>query len=79
MKKSIKILGSCCSNCDQLVALVKEVVNEKSIDASVEKITDIEKIMAYDVMSTPALVIDETVKIKGRVPSKNEILEFLSN
>jgi len=78
MSKDIKILGTGCPNCLRTIAVVEDVVNEKSIDASVEKVEDIMDIMKYDVMSTPAVVIDGKVMIKGRVPSKSEIEELLS-
>lgn len=54
------------------------MISKNNIDATVEKVEDIMKILEFNVMSTPALVIDDEVKIKGRVPSKGEILELLS-
>ncbi len=79
MTKQIKILGTGCKNCQTLTRLTTEVVNENNIDATIEKVEDIAKIMAYDVMSTPALVVNEEVLISGRVPSKKEILEQLQS
>ena len=61
-----------------MTGIVKEVISKNNIDATVEKVEDIMKILEFNVMSTPALVIDDEVKIKGRVPSKGEILELLS-
>ncbi|KGL63659.1 redox-active disulfide protein 2 [Polaribacter sp. Hel1_85] len=58
--------------------VVKEVVLENNINANVEKVEDIMKIMEFNVMSTPALVIDNVVTIKGRIPSKEEVLTLLS-
>jgi len=78
MTKSIKILGTGCPKCKQTTAVVQDVVQENNIDATIEKVEDIMKIMEYNVMSTPAIVIDEEIVIKGRVPSKNEVLELLS-
>lgn len=75
---NIKILGSGCPSCKKLEANTKKAVADLGIDALVEKVEDIEKIMAYGVMSTPALVVDEEVKIMGRVPSPKEIAEQLS-
>ncbi|NTW49162.1 MAG: thioredoxin family protein [Chlorobiales bacterium] len=75
--KTIKILGSGCAKCKQAEAIVKEVIAAEGIDATVEKVEDIQKIMAYNVMITPAVVIDEVVKIKGKVPSKEEIKALL--
>ncbi len=77
MKKSIKILGTGCPKCKTLTRLVQDVVTENNIDVTVEKVEDIMEIMKFDVMTTPALVIDNVVTIKGRVPSKNEVLELL--
>ena len=57
--------------------IVQDVVTENNIDATIEKVEDIMEIMKFDVMTTPALVIDNVVTIKGRVPSKNEVLELL--
>jgi len=73
----IKILGSGCPNCQRLEQLVKEVLAEMKTDASVEKVQDIKSIMGYGVMSTPALVIDEKVKMFGKVPSKNAIKMYI--
>jgi small redox-active disulfide protein 2 len=60
-----------------MTGVVKEVISENNIDATIEKVEDIMEIMKYNVMSTPALVIDDVIAVKGRVPSKNEVLEFL--
>jgi len=75
----IKILGTGCPNCITLEKRVRKVVEENAIDAKITLVKDIVDIMAYKVMSTPALVIDEEVKIKGRVPRNEEILEVLKN
>ncbi len=77
MKKNIKILGTGCPKCKTMTNIVKDVVTENNIDATIEKVEDIMEIMKFDVMTTPALVIDNVVTIKGRVPSKNEVLELL--
>ncbi len=77
MSKQIKILGTGCPKCKQLTALVEEVVNENQLDATVEKVEDIAEIMQYNVMTTPALVVNEQVTLKGRIPAKAELLEIL--
>ena len=77
--KSIKILGTGCPKCKQTTALVKEAVTKTGVDATVEKVEDIMEIMKYNVLSTPAVVIDEEIKIKGRVPSKSELVALLTN
>lgn len=79
MTKSIKILGSGCAKCKNLTKLAEEVVAENKIEATVEKVEDIMKIMDYNVMTTPAMVVDEKVVVKGRIPSKEEMLKLLNN
>jgi len=78
MTIEIKVLGTGCPKCKQTTALVEDVVKENGIDAIVIKVEDIMDIMSYNIMSTPAVVIDEEVKIKGRVPSRAEMLELLN-
>lgn len=75
---NIKILGSGCKKCTKLHGLVEEVVKETGIDASIEKVTEFKDILSYGVMKTPCLVVDESVKVSGRVPSKEEIKKILS-
>jgi len=74
---NIKILGSGCSKCQRLEQLTREVAIEHGIDAQFEHVYDMAKIMEYPVLSTPALVIDEEVKVAGRIPSKDEIGHWL--
>ncbi len=73
----IKILGTGCSKCIKLGELVTKVCKDNSIDADIEKVTDITEIMSYGVMSTPALVIDGEVKCYGKLPSVKEIEDYL--
>ena len=77
MSISIKILGTGCPKCKQTTSVVEEVIQENGIEATIEKVEDIMEIMKFNVMSTPALVINEEITIKGRVPTKNEVLELL--
>ncbi|CAH8296686.1 small redox-active disulfide protein 2 [Mariniflexile fucanivorans] len=77
MSKVIKILGTGCPKCKTMTGIVKEVVSENNIDATVEKVEDIMEIMKFNVMTTPALVIDDIITIKGRIPSKDEVLALL--
>jgi len=74
----IKILGTGCPNCKKLTKNTEKAVKKLGLNASIEKVEDIQDIMAYDVMSTPALVIDEKVVSTGRVLSPKEIIAFLS-
>ena len=78
MSKVIKVLGTGCPKCKTTIQYVTDVVNENNIDAEIIKVEDIMEIMQYNVLTTPVLVIDEDIKVKGRVPSKKEILELLS-
>jgi len=78
MSKLIKILGTGCPKCQSMTGIVKDVVSENNIDATIEKVEDIMEIMKFNVMSTPALVIDDVISIKGRVPSKDEVLALLN-
>ena len=73
----IKILGTGCPNCKTLERLVRKVVADNSIDANITMVSDIMDIMAYQILSTPALVINEKVKVKGRVPKQDEILNLI--
>lgn len=79
MKMEIKILGPGCPKCKTLEKLTHEVVEQSGIDATVTKVDDIVAIMNYGVMSTPALVINEKVVLKGRVPSAEELKKLLTN
>ncbi|MHB8074964.1 thioredoxin family protein [Desulfosporosinus fructosivorans] len=73
----IEILGSGCSNCAKLEKVTKEGIAQLGIEAQVEKVEDMQKIMSYGVMSTPALVINGVVKLVGKVPNKAKIIEIL--
>ena len=74
----IKVLGAGCGKCKQLERLTIKAVGEANLDASVEKEEDIQKIMEYGVMMTPALVIDEEVVLSGRIPKMKELKEILT-
>ena len=74
----IKILGTGCPKCKALEKLTREVVGKNGFDASITKVEDIMDIMKYNIMTTPALVVNEKVEIKGRIPSAEEIKEVLS-
>jgi small redox-active disulfide protein 2 len=69
----IKILGPGCAKCKTLEQLTRDVVSKNGIDATITKVDDIMEILKYNIMTTPALVIDGKVVIKGRVPSAEEI------
>lgn len=75
----IKILGTGCPKCKTLEKNAIDAVNELGIDAKVSKVTDINDIMAYNVMLTPGLVINEKVKASGRVPNVKEIKALIQD
>jgi len=78
MSINIKVLGIGCAKCQQTTSIIQEVISENNINAFVEKIEDVMKIVEYNIVSTPAVLINNEVKIKGRVPSKQEILDLLT-
>ena len=74
----LKVLGTGCAKCKSLEKAVREVVDQNKLDAEVIKVDDIVEIMKYNIMTTPALVMDGKVIVKGRVPSNNELTELLT-
>lgn len=74
----IKILGSGCPNCKRLEQETKKAVGNLAIEAEFEKVTDYHKIMEYDIISTPGLVINEKVYSSGKIPSQSEIVTYLA-
>jgi small redox-active disulfide protein 2 len=72
-KMEIKILGGGCLKCERLEAVTREVVEEPGVPATFTKVKTMPEIMAYDIMTTPALVINEKVMSSGRIPSNEEI------
>jgi len=74
----IKVLGPGCARCHQLEQTTREVVKELGIDAEIEDVKDVKKIMEYPILTTPGLVIDETLVCSGRVPSKSEVTTFIT-
>ena len=76
---NIKILGSGCARCHQLEKTTKEVVKEMGIDATIEEVKDINKIVEYALLTTPGLVINEELVCAGRVPAKAEVARLITN
>ena len=74
---TVKILGSGCANCKRLETTAREAANGANIEAEFVKVTDVNEILEYDVLSTPALVIDDKVVSSGRIPSVAEIRQWL--
>jgi small redox-active disulfide protein 2 len=75
---TIKVLGPGCSNCQKLAYLTERAATHLGVEAQIEKVTDYAKIMEYNILSTPGLVVNEKVVCAGRVPSEAEITTFLS-
>lgn len=73
----IKVLGTGCPKCKTLEKITRDVVEQNSIEATITKVEDIMEIMKHGVMSTPALVVNGKVEVKGRVPSADEIKQIL--
>ena len=75
----IKILGPGCSRCRQLEKTAKEAVKELGIDATIEEVKDMMKIVEYPILTTPGLVINEEVVCAGRVPTRAEVTQLIAD
>ena len=73
----IKVLGPGCSKCKTTYQVVEKVIKENNLDVELTKVDDIIEMMNYNIMTTPAIVVDEVVKIKGKVPTESEVKEIL--
>lgn len=76
--KKIEVLGSGCPKCHMLESMVKDAVAKHGIDAEVTHVYDLNRIVDYGVMITPALVVDGRLKISGKLPGEKELLEAIS-
>mgnify|MGYP000570400179 CR=1 FL=1 len=74
----VLVLGSGCAKCKRLEAMTSNVIKELGVEAVLKKVTDFDEIMKYDILSTPALVIDGEVVSSGQIPSKEEIREWFT-
>jgi len=74
----ILVLGPGCTKCKTLEKITREVIAEAGIEANITKVEDIMEIMNFNILTTPALVVDGKVVLKGRVPSNNELKEILT-
>ncbi len=77
--KKLQILGTGCATCEKLASMTHEAASALNLDFSLEKVTRIEEIMTFDILSTPALVVDGEVKVSGRLPSMDEIKGMLAS
>ncbi len=75
--KEIKVLGPGCAKCRSTFAVVEKVVRESGLHVRLVKVDDMVEIMSYDIMTTPAIVIDGKVVTKGRVPTEEEVRQLL--
>ena len=75
--KTIKILGAGCKKCSDTYDLVNKVLADKGIEADVQKVEDLKSIVGYGVMTTPAVVVDEKIVFKGKVPKVKDIESWL--
>ena len=76
---TVKVLGSGCANCKKLAQTAQRAISQSGIEANIEKVTDYAKIMSYNVLQTPALVVNEKLVSAGRQPSIGEITTWLTN
>jgi small redox-active disulfide protein 2 len=74
---TIKILGSGCANCKRVEQIARKIVNEMALEAEVVKVTDYADITAYNILSTPGLVVNEKVVCSGRIPTPAEVTTWL--
>ena len=76
---TIKVLGSGCANCKRVEQIANKVVAEMALEAEVIKVTDYADIMAYNILSTPGLVVNEKVVCTGRIPTPAEVTTWLAD
>ena len=74
----IKVLGSGCAKCKTTYEMIEKIVKENQLDATLSKVEDIVELLNYGIMTTPAIVVDGEVKLKGHVPTESEITKILS-
>lgn len=74
---NIKVLGPGCANCKKLEEVVQQAVASLNVDAEITKVTDMQQIIAYDVLKTPGLVINERLVSSGRIPTASSVAEWI--
>lgn len=75
--KKLQILGTGCPSCNRLAELTKQAATEMNLEFEIEKVTQIDRILSFDVASTPALVVDGQVRVVGRVPTVAELKQII--
>lgn len=73
----IQVLGTGCPKCNKLAAHVEEIAQKEGLDYTFEKITDINRMIEFGIMTPPALIVDGVVKCSGRIPNAEQITEYL--
>lgn len=76
---TIKVLGPGCANCQKVEQIAKQVVATLSVDATIQKVTEREEMMAYPILATPGLVVNEKLVCAGRIPSEAEVTTWITN
>ena len=75
--KNVKVLGIGCANCKKLEAVAREAATSAGVEAEFIKVTDMKAIMAYDLLSTPGLVVNEKLVSSGRIPTQAEVRQWM--
>ncbi|CCZ49144.1 MAG TPA: thioredoxin family protein [Mediterranea massiliensis] len=73
----IKVLGPGCAKCKTTYQVIEKVIKENNLDVKLTKVDDIMEMMNYNIMTTPAVVVDEVVKMKGQVPTESDVKKLL--
>lgn len=73
----IKVLGSGCAKCKTTYNVIEKVIKENNLDVKLTKVDDIMEMVSYNIMTTPAVVVDEVVKMKGQVPTESDVKKLL--
>lgn len=73
----IKVLGPGCAKCKTTYNVIEKVINENNLDVKLTKVDDIMEMVSYNIMTTPAVVVDEVVKMKGQVPTESDVKKLL--
>ena len=73
----IKVLGTGCAKCKTTYEMIEKIVKENQLDATLSKVENIVELLNYGIMTTPAIVVDGEVKLKGHVPTESEIKKML--
>lgn len=73
----IKVLGPGCAKCKTTYNLIEKVIKENNLDVKLTKVDDIMEMVSYNIMTTPAVVVDEVVKMKGQVPTESDVKKLL--